>query len=157
MGRVVAPAMFVGLLTLGTAMFAAGSETVLPEGKGKDAVENTCTGCHSLRRIVIQRLDEDGWTSILREMTENGASIGAGDTSVISQYLAKNFGPDRKVNVNSAQADELASVLRLTEAEAESLVHQRTANGVFTDMASLHKALPAVADKIEARRQFVEF
>ena len=63
------------------------------QGKGKDAVENTCTDCHSLQRVKAQHLDEEGWNSIVREMIENGASINPDDVKVIVEYLAKNFGP----------------------------------------------------------------
>jgi hypothetical protein len=80
---------FLSLLL--TAFAVAASD--LPEGKGKDAVENTCTDCHSLERVKAQHLDEEGWNSTVREMIENGASINADDIKLIVSYLAKNFGP----------------------------------------------------------------
>jgi cytochrome c1 len=75
---------------------AAGSD--LPDGEGKDVVENTCTDCHSVERIKTQHLNEEGWNGIVREMIENGASINPDDVKVIVNYLTKNFGPDKKVN-----------------------------------------------------------
>jgi uncharacterized protein YukJ len=128
----------------------------LPEGKGKDAVADSCTACHSLRRIKAQRLDEEGWKNILREMTENGASIEQDDRATIIEYLTRNFGPDAKVDVNTADDDEIGAVLHLTPVEAKAIVSYRQANGAFKDLDTLETASGA-ADKIEARKALVEF
>lgn len=132
------------------------AQSELPEGEGKDVVEDTCTDCHSLRRIVIQRLDEEGWHGILREMLENGAAIDPDDMKTITVYLTKNFGPDRKVNVNKAEADEIGTALRLTSAEANAIVRYRAANGPLKDLGTLEKASGA-PDKIDARKSLIEF
>ena len=134
----------------------AGADSGLPEGKGKDVVEDACTDCHSLHRIKIQRMDEQGWNNILHEMIENGAAIESDDMKTIVEYLAKNFGPDRKVNVNTAEADEIGAVLQLTPAEAKAIVQYRKSNGSFRDLATLEQASGA-AEKVEAKKGLVEF
>ena len=141
-------------LFLITTVTAADSD--LPEGKGKDAVENTCIDCHSLERIKAQHRDEEGWNSIVREMIENGASINPDDIKIIVEYLAKSFGPTKKVNVNKATADEIVAVLQLTSAEAKSIVQYRTRNGPFKDLSELEK-MSASAEKIEAKKALIEF
>lgn len=128
----------------------------LPEGKGKDLVEDSCTDCHSLRRIKTQRLDAEGWNNILREMSENGAAIDPNDRKAIVDYLAKNFGPDTKVNVNKAGAAEISMVLQLTPAESKAIVSYRESNGSFKDLATLEKASGAAA-KIEAKKALIDF
>jgi hypothetical protein len=128
----------------------------LPAGKGKDVVADTCTACHSLSRIKAQRLDEEGWKNILREMTENGASIEQDDRATIVEYLTRNFGPDAKVNVNTADADEIGAVLHLAPAEEKAIVSYRKANGAFKDLDTLEKASGA-PEKIEAKKALVEF
>jgi cytochrome c1 len=85
------PVRFLSLLIVAFAVRASD----LPEGKGKDAVENTCADCHSLDRIKTQHLNEEGWNSIIHEMIENGASINSDDVKIIVDYLTKNFGPDK--------------------------------------------------------------
>lgn len=147
--------LFALLLALVLSLPAA-ADSDLPDGKGKDAIENTCTECHSLERVKAQRLDEDGWNAIMREMMESGASINPGDIKVIVDYLAKNFGPDKKLNVNKAGALEIASVLRLTSAEADSIVQYRTRNGKFKDLTELEK-VNGLAEKIEAKKELIEF
>jgi competence ComEA-like helix-hairpin-helix protein len=89
-------------------------------------------------------------------MLENGAAIDPDDMKTIAEYLTKNFGPDRKVNVNKAEADEIGRALGLTSAEATAVVHYRTANGSFKDLGTLEKASGA-ADKIEAKKALIEF
>ena len=138
------------------ATLAAAADSDLPDGKGKDAVENTCVDCHSLERIKTQRLDEEGWNSVVREMIENGASINPDDIKLIVDYLTKNFGPDKKVNVNKAAASELGAVLQLTPTEANAIVQYRTRNGPFKDLSELQKVSGA-ADKIEAKKALIEF
>jgi competence ComEA-like helix-hairpin-helix protein len=142
------------LLLLITAVAAANTE--LPEGKGKDLVESSCADCHSLQRIMAQRLDEDGWNGIIREMIENGAAINPNDLKVIVSYLAKNFGPDKKVNINKAGETEIGTVLKITPAEATAIVQYRNQHGNFKDLAELEKA-SGIAEKIEAKKTLIEF
>src|SRR3954470_21208299 len=107
------------------------SDVELPDGKGKEAVLSTCTDCHDTARIQAQHLDEEGWSSIIREMIETGANINPDDMKIIISYLAKNFGPDSntKVNINKAPADKIATVLQLTASEADAIVRYRAKYG----------------------------
>ena len=142
------------LLVVISAATAADSE--LPDGKGKDVVESTCTECHSLQRVKAQRLNEEGWNGILREMMENGASINPDDVRGIVDYLTKNFGPDKKVNVNKATVSEIAAALQLTSAEADVIVQYRARHGNFKDLNDL-KIVSSLANKIEAKKSLIEF
>jgi competence ComEA-like helix-hairpin-helix protein len=144
------------LVVLCVASFSASADSDLPEGKGKEAVENNCTDCHSVERIKAQRLDEEGWNGIMREMMETGASINSDDIQVIVEYLTKNFGPDKKLNVNKAGELEIASVLRLTSAEAKAIVQHRTRNGEFKNLSDLEK-VDGLAEKIKAKKALIEF
>ncbi len=155
MKSLLACAMFVSLLV---ASLCAGTETELPEGKGKDVVESTCTDCHSVARIKAQHLDEEGWNGIIHEMIENGAPIDMNDVNVIVSYLVKNFGPekDKKINVNTATADEIATGLALGAGEAAAVVQYRTQHGRFKDLSQLEK-VSGLADKIEAKKALIEF
>jgi competence ComEA-like helix-hairpin-helix protein len=134
----------------------AAVDSGLPDGKGKDVVESACSDCHSLERIKTQRLDEEGWNSVLHEMLENGAPINANDMPVIVSYLAKNFGPDKKVNINKAAAEEIAGVLKLESAEVAALIQYRTQHGKFKDLSELEK-VNGLAAKIAAKKALIEF
>ena len=139
--------VFVAIL-IGASL--VGAQT-LPDGPGKDSVESVCTDCHTVERIAKQHLSEESWRNIIREMTENGAAFGPDDSKAILEYLTKNFGP-QKIKINEATVTEIASMLKLSTAEAEAIVQYRTANGKFHSVDELKKIAPkaeAVRDKIE--------
>ena len=133
---------------------ALGSD--LPDGKGKDVVETACSECHSLERIKAERRNEEGWNSLIHEMLENGAAINGNDMPVIVAYLVKNFGPDKKVNVNTAAANEIAGVLKLESAEVAAVIQYRAEHGKFKDLDELKKVSGAAA-KIEGKKALIEF
>ena len=140
------------LLFFATLMMASD----LPDGKGKDVVETACSECHSLERIKAERRDEEGWNSLIHEMIENGAAINGNDMPVIVAYLVKNFGPEKKVNINTAAANEIAGVLKLESAEVAAVMQYRTEHGKFKDLDELKKVSGAAA-KIEAKKGLIEF
>jgi competence protein ComEA len=144
---------FALLLLLFTTLTIASD---LPDGKGKDVVETACSECHSLERIKAERRDEEGWNSLIHEMLENGAAINANDMPVIVAYLVKNFGPDKKVNVNKAAANEIAGVLKLESAEVAAVMRYRTEHGKFKDLEEFKKASGA-GPKVEAKKALIEF
>lgn len=146
--------MRLPVLFLLAVALAPGSD--LPDGKGKDVVETACSECHSLERIKAERRNEEGWNSLIHEMLENGAAINGNDMPVIVAYLVKNFGPDKKVNVNTAAANEIAGVLKLESAEVAAVIQYRTEHGKFKDLDELKKASRAAA-KIEAKKELIEF
>jgi competence ComEA-like helix-hairpin-helix protein len=147
------PFLFLLLLVI---PLVAAVDSELPEGKGKDVVESTCTDCHSSERIKAQRLDEEGWNAIVREMIENGAFINPNDLKIIVDYLTKNFGPDKKVNINKAKADEIAATLKLAPVDVDAIIQYRTRHGKFKDLSEL-ETVPGLANKIEAKRALIEF
>ena len=115
---------------------------MLPDGKGRDAVENACTVCHTADRIMRQTLTADQWRSEVRTMVENGASLNPDEWEPVVAYLSKNFGP--KVNVNKdTAAGRSATGLQLSTAEAEAIVAYRVANGAFKELKDLAKVARA--------------
>ena len=145
------PFLVLILISLTTA-----ADSGLPDGKGKDVVESACSDCHSLERIKAERRDEEGWNSVIHEMLENGAPINPNDMRVIVSYLAKNFGPDKKININKAAAGEIAGVLKLESAEVAAVIQYRAQHGKFKDLSELEK-VSGLAAKIEAKKAMIEF
>jgi cytochrome c5 len=84
------PLLAVGTLALGTAQAQD-----LPDGKGKDLLQQICTDCHGLDVITSQRATKDGWASIVDSMVSRGANGTKDQLDAIIDYLAKNFGPDK--------------------------------------------------------------
>ena len=148
------------VVILTTAGWAFADDAVLPDGKGRDAVENACTVCHSADRIMKQSLTVDQWRSEVRTMVENGASLNADEWDPVVAYLVKNFGPDSKgakIDVNKGTAQEISSGLQLTMAEAEAIVAWRMANGAFRDLKDLAKVPGLDARKIAVQENKIAF
>jgi virginiamycin B lyase len=74
-------------------------DNLLPDGKGKQLLEQHCLECHSFqtKMAVVQR-DESGWTQAVRFMREamhyRLPSVTDDDAGVIASYLNSVFGPD---------------------------------------------------------------
>src|SRR5262245_23928160 len=76
---VVGYALCVGSIVLrGQVPIEVGSRdrtSSLPEGAGRNLVIATCTQCHSLGPIVLQRKSEVQWVRTVRDMIARGAQI----------------------------------------------------------------------------------
>lgn len=108
----------------------------LPEGKGKDLVEQVCGACHGTDLISSRRATKQGWSYIVDDMVSRGASATNDQIAQINDYLSKNLG---QVNVNKGPATELATVLDITPAQADAIVKYRADHGDFKSVDDLKK------------------
>lgn len=72
----------------------ARSQSELPEGNGKKAVQAYCVQCHDMSSVTRAGYDEQGWRNNLNMMINVGAALPTDQIAVVTQYLAKNF-PER--------------------------------------------------------------
>jgi mono/diheme cytochrome c family protein len=100
----------VALLIPFVSVFLAQAQD-LPAGKGKDLIEKICAECHGVDIIVSQRNTKDGWASIVDSMVARGAGGTKEELDTIVDYLAKNFGPENKIN--QGHNGQVASAPRL--------------------------------------------
>ena len=70
---------------------AYGQTAALPEGPGKQLVQENCTGCHEVTRITNASYSRDGWLTEVRKMTNSGAPIANDKVGALADYLAKAF------------------------------------------------------------------
>ena len=64
----------------------------LPDGKGKDLVEQNCAVCHGLDRITMSKRSPAEWDMVMRRMRFLGATASADDQKTIAAYLGEKFG-----------------------------------------------------------------
>ncbi len=76
----------------------------LPAGKGKEVLEKVCQECHGLDIIVSQHASKDEWASIVDSMVARGAGGTKEELDTLVEYLAKNFGPEKKLDKVSVPA-----------------------------------------------------
>jgi len=63
----------------------------LPDGEGKDVVDQSCLSCHGGEPISQQRLSHTQWTAEVDKMIRWGAELTADQKARLVDYLAKNF------------------------------------------------------------------
>jgi cytochrome c5 len=84
--------LFVTMM-VASAAFAFAQEVQLPEGDAKKILQEKCTGCHDLTYVTKQHLTKDEWKDMIAIMVASGASVTDEETTVLVDYLVKNFGP----------------------------------------------------------------
>jgi competence protein ComEA len=126
----------------------------LPEGRGKDIVEEVCGACHGTDLIASRRATKEGWSYIVDDMISRGATASNEQIQAINTYLAKSFG---QVNVNKGASAELASVLEITSAQADAIVKYRMDHGDYKTVDDLKKVPGIGTAKLDAKKDRVIF
>ena len=138
------------------AVYAMAQDIVLPDGKAKKLVENTCTECHGLEHVANASLTPEQWRTTVNDMVKRGATLSKDEIETVLDYLTVYFAQE-KINVNKASAVELQSALELTPAEADAIVAFRKQHGNFKDLDALRKATGVDAKKIDAKKDVIAF
>ena len=66
----------------------------LPDGPGKTILQSACTACHGLD--LLSGRDEASWKDTVDRMVAMGAVVPDDQVTVLVEYLAKNFPPEKK-------------------------------------------------------------
>ena len=126
----------------------------LPEGKGKDVIEQVCGACHGTDLIASRRATKQGWSYLVDDMVSRGASATNEQIQTINDYLSKNLG---QVNVNKGPSSELASVLEITSGQADAIVKYRMDHGDFKTVDDLKKVPGLETAKLDSKKDRVVF
>jgi competence ComEA-like helix-hairpin-helix protein len=135
---------------------AMAQDIVLPEGKAKKLVEQSCTECHTLENVVNAALSPSQWRETVHDMVKRGATLSKDDIETVVDYLTVYFAQE-KVNVNAASAVELQSSLELTAAEADAIIAHRKEKGKIKDIEALRKVAGLDAKKVDAKKDVLAF
>jgi competence protein ComEA len=149
--------MAIPRLVIPLAFAAATAFAQLPDGPGKEAVQQVCSNCHGVEVVAGHHQSRDEWVSTLQNMIQRGAEGTEEQFTAVLNYLVKNFGPELpKINVNQASAADLQSGLGLTDKEAAAVVKQRE-KGAFKALEDLKKIPDLDYKKIEAQKDRIAF
>jgi competence ComEA-like helix-hairpin-helix protein len=132
----------------------------LPEGQGKEIILRACTGCHKAEAFLAYRYTKDEYQSIVLRMGQRGASASKEELDTVAAYLSKNFpkvDDPTKLNINKANAKELAAGLGLTAEEAAAIVGYRDRHGSFRAVGDLYIIYGLDGLKIEAQKDKITF
>jgi len=106
---------------------AQSQQDVLPDGPGRETTLKVCSGCHNVRIVASLRLTRDGWADVVKDMVKEGAKGTDQELAQVLDYLSTNFLGEapRPINVNTAPAIDLESVIGLLRSEARALITYR--------------------------------
>src|SRR5215470_5127345 len=68
-----------------------GTPRPLPEGDGKQVLENACTTCHPITMITNSGHTREDWQLVMERMVAAGAEVPQNQVAVVTDYLTKNF------------------------------------------------------------------
>jgi virginiamycin B lyase len=63
----------------------------LPDGPGKEIVQQACSGCHALGRFTNSGYSPEEWKTVIAMMRNVGAPLTPDQVPVVTEYLTKNF------------------------------------------------------------------
>lgn len=142
--------MLLGFLLLAGAAAAQESK---PDA-GEKTFQNMCARCHPPDRIVAMRRNRLQWEEVIDKMTKFGAQGTDEEFEIVIDYLLRHYG---KVNVNKADASEIALVVGLSSEDADTIAKYRSAHGNFKDIDAL-VAVPGIkTEKVKENQDAISF
>ena len=135
------------------------AQDTLPDGPGKDATLRVCSQCHEAAKSTSVKLTRDGWIETIDRMKAFGADGTDADFAAVLEYLATHFKGDvvRALDMNTAEAIDLESVLQLLRRESAAVLQYRSKRGTFASIDDLKGLDPAIFKKIEAKKDRIVF
>ena len=129
----------------------------LPDGPGKEIAGKICLTCHDSGNFRKARFTSEEWSDSVADMVERGASVTPAEIEAVVAYLAKNFGKDSPVRINTAPFAEIKVVLGFTVAEVRAVLESREKNGPLKSFEELLKVPGIDAAKAEAQKSRIAF
>ena len=137
----------------------ATAQVGLPDGPGKEQMIKICGVCHEPHRAASIRLTRDGWQATIESMIARGARGTDEEFLAVLDYLSTNYlgEAERPLNVNTATAIDLESVLLLLRKEAAAMIAYREKHGLFKSVEDLKKVPGIDVKKIEDQKDRLYF
>lgn len=118
------------------------------------AFRRVCSNCHDAERILATRRTRTQWEEVIEKMIDRGAQGTSDDFTTAEEYLLRVSG---RVNVNRATSKDMATVIGITQKDADAIAEYRKANGDFTDFDALAKVPGIDLEKLNKGRDAISF
>jgi quercetin dioxygenase-like cupin family protein len=117
----------------------------LPEGKGKEILDNYCQECHGLDQVTGEGLSTVEWRKTIDRMVKKGASLKPEEIGTLTEYLAAYFGPQKTPQAATSEAatskassskvaidnDQVKALQVDAAAHVKTKLHEHTVNRVM--------------------------
>ena len=133
---------------------AALVQAQLPDAPGKDETVRVCGSCHAVERALSVRLSREGWQDTIAKMVDLGAKASDDERATVLNYLAEHFKGEapRPLNLNTATAIELESIVGLLRKESAAWIAHRKTSGPCKSLDDVKKAPGVPFKKIDEHR-----
>jgi len=145
----------IGLLAGSTAtcVAQASKAPARTEAADKADFEAVCGACHTSSMVSDIRTEPE-WKDTVELMVSLGADGTGEQMEAVMRVLLRTL---TKVNANTAPAAQLALVLDISQANAQTVVKYRAEHGKFKSLADLKKVPGINAAKLDTRKDRVAF
>lgn len=119
----------------------------------QEAFTKVCGACHPASAVNgLRTLSE--WRDTVEHMISIGARGTDEDFDSVMRVLERML---TKVNVNTANSDEIAPVMNISDTVAQAIVTYRSTHGNFKSLSDLKKVPGLDAAKVDSRKDRVLF
>ncbi len=131
----------------------------MPEGPGKEQTLRRVQHMPEAAKATSVKLTRDGWIETIDRMKAFGAAGADDEFAAVLDYLATHFKGEtvRPLDMNTAEAIDLESVLQLLRRESKAVLDYRSKRGKFSSLDDLKGLDPAIYKKIEAKKDRIVF
>jgi hypothetical protein len=132
----------------------------LPDGPGKPIILRECVGCHQPTAFSTYQHTPEEWTAIVTRMGGRVKSATQTELETVAKYLTASFPKVEdatRVNVNKAEARDIAERLGLTRLEADLIVEFRAKHGNFREWGDLLIIYGLNGRKVQAANDRMSF
>jgi competence ComEA-like helix-hairpin-helix protein len=142
-----------GLLALHLTLAAQKPSQAREAAADQVAFQAVCGSCHKTDLISGLRTESE-WLEVIEQMVKIGAKGTDEQFDRVIRVLLTNY---TKVNVNIAPAAEIAPVLGVSDAVAESIVAWRSEKGRFAGLEQLRQVPGIDRSQLEQRKGRIAF
>jgi competence protein ComEA len=144
----------VSVSVLGLLSAVALAQAQLPDAPGKDETVRMCGTCHAVERATSVRLSREGWQDTIAKMVDLGATASDEERATVLNYLAEHFKGEapRPLNLNTATAIELESIVGLLRKESAAWIAHRKTSGPCKSLDDFKKVPGVPFKKIDECR-----
>ena len=150
--RMGAALLSSALLTT-TALAGDASPSSADLAREAKTLQAVCGKCHNLQIVTDTPRSLDDWRDTMQRMVDRGASGTDDQYDDILDYLHRT---ETTIDVNSADAAELATVLNVSDATVKLIVERRSTKK-FTGLADLKEVSGIDATILEAKAKLLYF
>ena len=147
-------ATLLAALSVAASSVASGAQQDAAKDPGAETFNAVCSKCHTPERILAARRTSTQWEEVLEKMTKIGAQITDENYETIMDYLLRRYG---MININRGESKDIAMIVNLSAADADSIVKYRADHGAFADFDAVAKVPGIDVKKLEANRAAISF